>query len=260
MPVCTVYLLCLHNSVATFVAALKNTPLKPLIVARVARWIITPSTLSQETLLHPAQPWDVLLILRTTSTILPKELEPLVKNQWSIQAGVPSKLLSSFESTNRHLLDPSTGDLPPLSGALSHPKIAKSSQALELSDELRRWISSDKAPKGAVTMLNLLAFAPNRKDEYLKYGQAFAESIGSRRGGIAKIVGKVVHGSCSDGCDEWEEIALAHYPSLDHFADMIASEDYQEVNMRYRIPSLKDTCILCTSELAIEQHGSKASL
>jgi len=48
---------------------------------------------------------------------------------------------------------------------------------------------------------------------------------------------------------EWDEIALAHYPSILHFADMLASEDYQEVNKKYRVGSLKDTCILCTSEL-----------
>ena len=56
------------------------------------------------------------------------------------------------------------------------------------------------------------------------------------------------------------QIALAHYPSLKHFADMIASEDYQDVNKRFRVPSLKDTCILCTSELDIEQSEQMAKL
>jgi hypothetical protein len=41
---------------------------------------------------------------------------------------------------------------------------------------------------------------------------------------------------------------------------MIASEDYQEVNRRYRIPSLRDTCILCTSELEIEKFKETAKL
>lgn len=56
-------------------------------------------------------------------------------------------------------------------------------------------------------MLNLLAFNPGMKDQYLKYGKAFAESIGSSRGGVAKIVGKVVPGSCSDG---WDEVCPIH--------------------------------------------------
>lgn len=56
------------------------------------------------------------------------------------------------------------------------------------------------------------------------------------------------------------QVALAHYPSLDHFADMLASEDYQDVNKKYRVPSLKDTCILCTSELGIEKLRPTARL
>jgi len=130
----------------------------------------------------------------------------MIKDQWSIQAGIPSSLIDTFNSTNDHLLHPSGEEVPDLTGALSHPRIAKSSQALELSDELRQWISSGRGPKGAVSMLNLLAFHAGRKDEYLKYGKAFAESIGSSRGGVAKIVGKVLPGSCSDGCQDWEEV------------------------------------------------------
>ena len=96
-------------------------------------------------------------------------------------------------------------------------------------------------------MLNLLAFAEGKKADYLQYGKAFAESIGSRRGGNAKIVGNVIGKK-----DGWDEMALAHYPSILHFADMLASEDYQEVNHKYRVGSLRDTCILCTSELSEE--------
>lgn len=120
------------------------------------------------------------------------------------------------------------------------------------------------------------------KAEYLKYGAAFASSIGSAHGGNAKIVGNVTHvnsvpvspppsssssstmgGSGStatalgkDGQVEegkWDEIALAHYPSILHFRDMLQSEKYQEVNQRHRVPSLRDTCILMTSEIAVEE-------
>lgn len=81
-------------------------------------------------------------------------------------------------------------------------------------------------------MLNLLAFKPGKEahQSYQKYGKGFAESAGSKRGGQAKIVGKVV-----DDCG-WDEIALAHYPSMEHFMDMLGSEDYQEINHKYRLP------------------------
>jgi hypothetical protein len=108
-------------------------------------------------------------------------------------------------------------------------------------------------------MLNLLAFKPGKKADYLHYGAEFARSIGSRRGGDAKIVGSVIHdGKNADG-DVWDEVALAHYPSILHFADMLASADYQAVNQKYRVPSLKDTFILCTSEIGLDgfESGSK---
>ena len=118
-------------------------------------------------------------------------------------------------------------------------------------------------------MLNLLSFKPGMKGEYLKYGAEFARSVGSKRGGVAKIVGSVIHGDGKGGEEEgggfggngeggegWDEVALAHYPSIWHFADMLASEDYQDVNRRHRVGSLRDTFILCTSELGIEDLGS----
>lgn len=206
MPVSIIILLSLKTSIPTFVLTLRQTSLKPLVVAKVARWIITPSSLSTAALLQRSQPWDLLLILPLASPSLPSNLLGMIQDQWSIQAGIPSKTLASFQTTNKQLLHPSAEDIPPPTGALSHPKIAPSSQALELSAELLQWISSARSPKGAVSMLNLLAFHAGRKDEYLQYGQAFAESIGSARGGVAKLVGKVIPGTCSDGCQDWEEV------------------------------------------------------
>lgn len=52
-----------------------------------------------------------------------------------------------------------------------------------------------------------------------------------------------------------EEIALAHYPTIDHFLNMAGSEDYQSVNHRYRLPSLKDTFIICTTDIELGEDG-----
>jgi len=41
-------------------------------------------------------------------------------------------------------------------------------------------------------MLNLLAFRKGKKEDYLKYGAEFAKSIGSKRGGDAKLVGNII--------------------------------------------------------------------
>lgn len=94
------------------------------------------------------------------------------------------------------------------------------------------------------------------KESYLQYGKAFATKVGSKRGGNAKLVGTVVDVNGKkkqEGDGGWDEIALAHYPSIMHFADMVGSKDYQEVNEKYRVGALRDTFILFTSEIAIEE-------
>ena len=131
----------------------------------------------------------------------------MIQARWSIEAGIPSSMTSSFSSANGHLLHPNPSEVPALKGSLSSPRKASSAQSLELDEELHHWISSGAGPKGAVSMLNLLAFKPGKQAQYLKYGKAFAESAGSRRGGVAKLVGKVVPGSCSDGGHGWNEVS-----------------------------------------------------
>ncbi|OAL02821.1 hypothetical protein IQ06DRAFT_292116 [Phaeosphaeriaceae sp. SRC1lsM3a] len=271
MPLCTVHLLALHtttpNPISTFLSTLKSSNVSPLVASRVLRWIILPSKLSTEHLLARNIQWHLFLILPSTDS-LASSLENLIQHHWTITAGVPSRLISDFPTKNSKLLHPEPGSVPKRSAiAEKDPKTTSSSQDLELGFELEQWIqqflrTGSKESSGAVSMFNLLSFNPDMKSEYLKYGKAFAESIGSRHGGHAKIVGNVISqkssgasggiGVTDAGNDGWDEIALAHYPTIGHFRDMLASEDYQEVNKRHRVGSLRDTCILMTSELGIE--------
>ncbi|TKA72902.1 hypothetical protein B0A55_05354 [Friedmanniomyces simplex] len=256
MPLTTIHLVALspNSTPNQYLRALKSFGLKPLVASRAVRWIIKPEQLSTSRLLDTH--WDLLIILPASSPLPEAYLQKdWVREHWSITAGVPSTLLQDFSSKNERLLHPQQDDVPPLTGSMEKgPRKASSTQGLELNDELLSWSQDFKlGQEGAVSMLNLLAFRPGKEmhASYLRYGKAFAESIGKRRGGMAKIVGKVVPGQGTEGEDTagWDEVALAHYPSIRHFVDMLASEDYQEVNHRDRLPSLRDTCILCTTEL-----------
>jgi hypothetical protein len=269
MPLCTVHLLALHpttpNPLLSFLSALKSSDASPFVISRVIRWIILPSHISTEHLLAQNIKWDLFLILPDTSP-LPSELEKLVQHHWTITAGVPSRLLQNFATKNKNLLHPEPSSIPKISASESKTtETTESSQNLELSHGLEQWIesftqSNTSESAGAVSMFNLLAFNLGMKAEYLKYGAAFADSIGSRHGGNAKIVGNVVKSTASSASevvdassDGWDEIALAHYPSILHFRAMLQSKDYQEVNHKHRVGSLKDTCILMTSELGVEE-------
>ncbi|KAF2839009.1 hypothetical protein M501DRAFT_1003545 [Patellaria atrata CBS 101060] len=264
MPVCNIHLLSLNVPISAFQTALRTTQVTPLVISKVIRWIIRPTTLSTSVLLN--EQWDLLLILASQSP-LPKSLRKLVRKQWSVSAGIPSRLIGGFRERNQELLHMSKDRVPPLTGALQKPRIANSAQNLELTEELREWMENFSQQEGAspVSMLNLLSFKPNMKESYIQYGKAFAESIGVKRGGNAKIVGTVVEvngrkrtSNQDQSLDDetlWDEVALAHYPSIWHFADMAASDDYQEVNHRFRVPALRDTLILCTIEIALEQDA-----
>ncbi|SMY25064.1 unnamed protein product [Zymoseptoria tritici ST99CH_1A5] len=261
MPLATVHLIALTPK-TSIPAYLRNlSSVKPLVTSRVIRWIIRPEKLSTHL---PNAKWDLLIILPASSP-LPKSClsEDYITRHWSITAGVPSSIVNGFQDRNERLLKPQQGDVPALTGSLKNPRMTKSTQGLELNDELLEWSKDFTLGKGAVSMLNLLSFHPGKEahDSYLRYGKAFGESIGKKRGGNAKIVGKVVvdQGTRDDDKYGWDEVALAHYPSIEHFTDMLASEDYQKVNHESRLPALLDTCILCTSELDPELAGGEKS-
>lgn len=186
---------------------------------------------------------------------------------------------------------------------------------LGLSEGLKAWCGEwvegrgeekEEVRTGPVSMFNLLAFNPGMKDSYLQYGKHFAEHVGAKHGGVAKLVGGVVgevgvgghihsntntnpdttpnthtdpnasantpntHGKDTDAWNEgqwddalgWDEFAIAQYPSLGHFVDMLGDEVYQGVNKRWRVPALRDTAILMTSEIGVGEGvgGGRAKL
>jgi hypothetical protein len=45
---------------------------------------------------------------------------------------------------------------------------------------------------------------------------------------------------------------MAQYSTLEHFADMMADTEYQEINRRFRLGALSDTCILMTTEIELD--------
>jgi hypothetical protein len=260
MPLAYIHLLHLapKSTLPRAIQLLSSTSPPPLTLSRVIRWIILPtSSPSTHTLL--SHPWDLLYI--TISPDLPGTIIPHLLGHYTLQTGIPSRLTTNFHAHNTTLLHPNPSDVPKLSSSLTSgsQRLGQSTQTLELDAALLDWAANVFKPhggptgSGAVSMLNFLAFKEGKdhKESYQRYGKAFAERIGRKRGGTAKLVGNVV----GDGKDKdgWDEFALAHYPSIEHFVDMLGSEDYQEVNLRDRVPSLRDTCILCTSEIAVEE-------
>ncbi|KAJ5543267.1 hypothetical protein N7535_005695 [Penicillium sp. DV-2018c] len=266
MPVATLHLLALAKSTdaQSFVQQLKQLPSTRVVVASRPRHIvIRPDIIDNNPL--ATEPWDLLVLLQSESNDqdpIPSTLRTLITKEYKITTGIPSRLVTNYPATNAKLIK----DAPsaPLTGSLEkllREGTKESSQNLEVSPDLLEFMKQlSKSHQGPVTMLNLLHFHhPNGKESYYQYGQAFIPVAG-KRGGNAKLVGNVVPPTLPEGDSRgqsapqewWNEISIVHYPSIRHFCDMLAGQDYQAINEKYRLSALRDTFLLCTTEFDVE--------
>lgn len=249
MPACTLHLLALTQGTdaKSFLRQLKQSA-KVIVASRPQHVVIHPTSLDTNPL--ATESWDLLVLLQSTPNIndpIPATLRTAITAEYKITTGIPSKLVSSYETRNENLRKEASSI--PLTGSLEKILTQGSnsdSQNLEVSPSLLSFMNElTKTHPGPVTMLNLLHFHhPNGKKSYYQYGQAFIPVAG-KRGGDAKLVGNVVppqlQASDSRGPsgrlaqEWWNEISIVHYPSIRHFCDMLAGDDYQAINEKYRL-------------------------
>ncbi|KAL4802829.1 hypothetical protein BDV18DRAFT_61641 [Aspergillus unguis] len=276
MPALTLHLLTLSPTITAtdFLASLKRAASTRIVVASLPRHVvISPTTLDKSPLLDTN--WDILLLLRPPNPrepLFPPALASHIKSEYKINVGIPSRLLQSYPERDEKLKREARAGVP-LTGSLDNLKNAPSdSQNLEVSGELFKFMEEFSKKHGEnkpVTMLNLLHFhEKGGKEAYYKYGQGFSP-VAAKRGGNAKLVGNVIKpGPEKENADSrgssdrapqtwWNEISIVHYPSIRHFCDMLASDDYQEVNRRHRLGALKDTFLLCTTEGDLDGEAAK---
>jgi hypothetical protein len=260
MPLTTLHLIALSPGTTpqTILATLAaEHPTVSVILASQPRHpVIRPQKVDCSPLLTTH--WDLLLLLHNTAG-LPASLQHTIRAEYSLTVGIPARLLSTYRARNAALLAAAPG--APLTGALAHARRMQkpSAQNLELSAELLGFMDALTAEHGdrPVTMLNLLCFRPGGKAGYKKYGEAFVQVAG-KRGGDAKLVGNVVAGGKREG-EWWDEVSLVHYPSITHFCDMLAGEDYQEINGKHRLDvsgclSVSLSLCLCACSGLVNTH------
>ncbi|KAK0554271.1 hypothetical protein OC846_002154 [Tilletia horrida] len=281
MPVCTVLLLSLeggYQSIDSVLSLLKKqTQLEVLTAAYIHRTVIRSTSLDTQWI-NEVQ-WHLLLVVKgADQEKILKALPPgAVAKSYSVTAGVPSKIYDRYRTHTVELRDRSppalTSSTQQLPKSLRGGQDGKprDSQNLEVSEELLKFadeLESKEEFRKPVVMLNLLQFAEGQHESYKKYGKGFAK-IGARHGGDAKLVGLVVPPPADFSVDSradrsrpaaewWSEVAYAFYPTIRHFVDMAADPEYQDINQKYRLPALRDTTILCTTEIEPSRFTSEA--
>ncbi|KAJ5495751.1 hypothetical protein N7539_000867 [Penicillium diatomitis] len=275
MPVATLHLLSFSKSTdpQSFLQQLKQCPdIKVIVASRPRHVVIHPTILDQNTLTQT--PWDLLVLLakndpKDTNDPIPATLRSAITAEYKVTAGIPSKLIATYPARDAQLKQKAPGI--PLTGSLDkvlREGSKESSQNLEVSPQLLDFMKVlTETHPGPVTMLNLLHFHhPGGKESYYKYGQAFIPVAG-KRGGDAKLVGNVVPPGSGQKEDSrgspdrpqqewWNEISIVHYPSIRHFCDMLAGDDYQEINEKYRLSALRDTFLMCTTEFETQSTAT----
>jgi len=267
-----------------------NLP-NPLITARPEHWTVRPThiTSSQTNTALLAHMWDIFLLLpgstSSSSATLWQDLSSTLQAHLTFTTSLSATAIAAFPAMNAALLHPDPATVPKLPAAWSHGKVPANAitdaeaaaeeketvGALPLEPALAEWVNDfgarERGGKGAVTMFNLLSYLPDGgKAKYFEYVGAF--SVKKFGGAAAKVYGPVesygLSGPSGSGGGKelgmegkedrpWDDLALVHYPSIWHFAEMLASEGYKEVEEKYKKGALRDTCILCVSELTFEK-------
>lgn len=164
--------------------------------------------------------------------------------------------MDGFAAANTQLLHPNPCDvLPILKEDLEIQRTSDDDISISITPEIDAWARSLVATEGRrpVTMLNLLAY--ENKEKYQGYIQAFAEGFGAKYGAVAKMIGEVSGTDDSLGTKDrsadqkWDDIALVQYPSIDHFVAMVKSEEYKELDRKWKRGALRDTGLLCVVEM-----------
>lgn len=96
---------------------------------------------------------------------------------------------------------------------------------------------------GPVVMLNLLRFRPDGGEaEYRRYGQAAMPFL-QRSGATIKYFG--AGRATVIGGEQWDEVVLVEYPTLQAFFEMTGDPDYPS---DIRSGALADSRLYCTQE------------
>ena len=167
----------------------------------------------------------------------------MIERSWSATVETPDELSSAFLSheTVAHVAPPLTSSWAELGQAA---ETGPSHEVeIPLTSDLLSW-AKDLPHHGPVHMLNLHAYSPGGRKKYMQYIQAFMEELGPKSGGVARFLGPI------EG-KEWDDIALVEYPNLQYFMELLASEDYQKMDQKYKIGSLRDGGILCVTKIEL---------
>ena len=233
--------------------------------------------------------WTHLLVTQTstmTSLSFPSDLniDSFITSKWTVTADVNEDMLNSFPSAQARRKATNAPSLPPGWS----PSNQSALDAVVLPEDLNFSLASSAVPfgvektpeneqslqtftasfgkthTGPLAMLNLLAYLPGQRAQYFKYIANFGPAVGGKYGSEAMLLGTGVQEWSSrkeeglgiaepekGGSGVWEDVGLVWYPSIWHFAGMLADEGYAEADRKWKRGVIADNPILCCEEIEL---------
>ena len=249
-------------------------------------WVHRPHNHNTDELL--AHDWDLFLLAQNPliSELVDGEM---VAAQLSIRIEIPKDqfdaLVKQKDSTPQP--NPETPPLPegwgegiPSSAILpSNKDVPLEPGELRLDASMADFLSTalpDKVKNSPVSLMNLFKYPNGSPTIHQQYMSGFKSHFGSSAGATIKFMGPVRssisyeetsdaalpafstddHGSAGAGRANvsesklWDDANLVQYDSLWHYAYMLSTDVYKELN-REKVRGLEDTCILLVSEVEV---------
>jgi hypothetical protein len=188
------------------------------------------------------------------------------EEQWNqLVQPIPAKPSNTIPKLPTEWNDKPTGNLKIPSQRLSDQTESNpAAGVLKLDTPMADFLSTalpQEVKQQPVSLFNLFKYRDGDSSVHDQYMEDFKSSFGDSAGAAVKFMGSVgsgletVEGSRNqDENGVWQEANLTHYDSIHHYAYMLSTDTYQQLN-KDKVRGLEDTCILLVSEVELSLDG-----
>lgn len=276
---CTIHLISLNSSapadLTPVITHLQTNDLcGPLVRAIPYGWVHKPHNLNADTLL--SKTWDLFFLTERPDLFLGGYDQQFVDTHLKIPVETPGEQFDALKARaqrggvndladeDQPKANPKTPALPEgWKDGIPSTTIARSRDTplrvgeLYLDQNMANYLSTAESQSirgSPVSFFNLFKYANGDRSIHDSYMQGFKDRFGPDAGAEVKFMGPVTNRLAVEGSEDvesieiWNDANLVQYDSVWHYAYMLSTEVYQELNQE-KMRGLEDTCILMVSEV-----------
>ncbi|KAK4500362.1 hypothetical protein PRZ48_008551 [Zasmidium cellare] len=292
---CTIHLLSLKKGadldLPKIISTIQTNDLPGFLIRGIPYgWVHKPHTLDRDPLL--TEDWNFFFLTKSPELYHGGYVAQFIERHVSVTVDIPKTQADALEEKAKRngvyglsqddmpKANPKTPALPVEWGDPSSPerkhkipkeKIVDSKSTslrpgeLYLDDKMAQFLSTaepDTIRGKPICFFNLFKYANGDRSVHDSYMNGFKEKFGPDAGAEVKFMGPVqdrlgVNGSHGDhGQQTWDDANLVQYDSIWHYAYMLSTDVYQELNQE-KMRGLEDTCILLISEVGWQESIPK---